>query len=196
MPHHSTATNARPPTVIVIGALVVLAALGVVGLSAVRVASGRISASTDNIANLVDAAVIDLRVDSPDELLFTADRLYPGLVVERCLTVDYVGSVPADIHVHSRPAGGGDLDPLLDVSIEAGTGSDPDCADFRSTSVLFASTLEDHLANDRDFPSGVELAADAEAGFTTVVRFAVEVQDDNAAQGRTTAFVTTIEARP
>ncbi len=107
-PAHADAArpHAHADTIAVIVAVLVLAAAGIVGFAAFDSASARITGSTDNASNVFEAARIDLQVDAPEGLLFNARRLYPGLVVERCIQVALIGSADdIDIRLMGRREG-------------------------------------------------------------------------------------------
>ncbi len=156
-------TTSLVSAALALGSILVLVAAGVFVWSGVTTASGRIAATTSNESSLLTAASIDLVVEGSDEatstgLLLDASGLYPGLVVERCLGVTYWGS-PSDVPLRmSGRAGGGDgLEAFIDATIETGTGSDPDCADFDTSETLFEATLLEFWERHGSFETGLPL---------------------------------------
>lgn len=182
---------------VVAGALLVIVSAGIVGIAAFDTASGRISAQTSTRSNLFSAGRIDLEVGGAEELLFDADGLYPGVSVERCLTLSYRGTIDdAGIRLSARRDGGDGLDAFLETTISIGEGSDPECSDHRPSSTRFVGTLDDLWDAHPDYERGVRIENEADEGFETTVRLAVTVLDDQRAQGRSTDFWIVLEARP
>jgi hypothetical protein len=199
-PAHADAarSHAHADTIAVIVAVLVLAAAGIVGFAAFDSASARISGSTDNASNVFEAARIDLQVDAPEGLLFNADGLYPGLVVERCIQVALIGSAD-DIDIRlmsSREGAAAGLEQFVETTITLGEGSDPDCTDHVATHTIFDGRLDTIWEQHGDFAAGLAIAAGVADGFETTMRVTATLVDDDAAQGLTTDFWLTFEARP
>lgn len=191
-------TRARAKEAATIAAfLVLIASAGLVGLAAFDTAGARISDSTNNQSNLFEAAEIDLDIGGDTSLLFDADRLYPGLVLERCIEIAYIGSLDEiDIRLSARRDGGDGLELWIETSIETGTGTDPECADFARRDTVFDGRLGDVWASHPTFATGLPIGDGVDSGFETTLRVTAEVVDDNAAQSLTTDFWMTVEARP
>jgi len=179
-------------------AVLVVAAAGLVLFAAVGSARGRISASTESGASVFSAAQIDLTVDTAHELRFDADALYPGLVVERCLRVALTTSIEdVDVRLVGRRSGTTPgLENFIDTTISVGEGESPDCSDYSPARTVFEGRLDDLWASHSDFSRGVALGESVPSDFQTTVRIAATVIDDNLAQGLTTDFWITFEARP
>jgi hypothetical protein len=187
----------RAEFVAVVFGVLVLASAGIVGAAAFESASGRISDSTGNTSTLLAAGKIELQLGSIESLLFDADGLYPGLTVERCLTVVYDGTIgEADIRLSAWEERGDGLADFLESSITVGSGEDPECTDYVAASTLSDGRLVDLWTDHPDFPAGLVIGDRIVPGFATTVRFALTVADDNAAQGLDTDFWLTVEARP
>ena len=77
-----------------------------------------------------------------------------------------------------------------------GEGEDPECSDHQPASTAFAGTLDELASRHPDYDNGVRIATAADHGFTTSLRLAATVVDDNRAQGSTTDFWIVLEARP
>lgn len=183
-------------------AIVVVLAAGAVAFSTVTTASARFAASTGNESSLFEAAAIDLVVDNGEDgaaarLLVDADGLYPGLLVDRCLLVTHRGSLDAvDVRFHVAPGDETELAPFLQTRVEIGEGADPECSDFEPVEAIFAGSLSQLLAEHGSFSDGVELMSDAGDGDSVAMRISFEVVSDDRAQGLTTGFMATLEARP
>jgi len=113
--------------------------------------------------------------------LFELNGLVPGPVGSRCLLVQVRNGV-ADSVVFSSTVGGTGLAPFLDLTIEAGSAVDPStCGGFTGTS-KFAGTLAELGTSHGDPTTGIAIALDSTQ--QTVLRFTLDLRDDNAAQGK------------
>ena len=187
---------------LVIVCCLVLLALSVVVWSGVTTASARFAATTSNDSSLLSAAEVDLVVESTDEvaatgLLIDAAGLYPGLVVERCVEITYWGSASdVAVRMFGRPGGGTGLENYIEMDIQSGTATDPECSDFVPNSTVFDDTLRVFWDRHPSFDDGLPVMDAAQSGVGTWARFSLQVADDNAAQNLTTEFWLTVEARP
>ncbi|MDX6221711.1 MAG: hypothetical protein QOD91_765 [Frankiales bacterium] len=137
---------------------------------------------------LPGAALADstsLTTDAGSSPLVSAARLSPGHVLERCVAVtsptDYTS---ADLGMFVTASG--DLADHLNVTIESGTGgSFADCTGF-SGRLLFVGSLS-ALAAGFDATRPERVGHFSAAVATVVLRLRLSVQDDNVAQGLTTA---------
>ncbi len=190
-----------------LGAAATLAALGVLGWSALTTASARIAGSTESGGSLLQAASVSLQRDTSgggsgsglsSELLIDADGLYPGVVVERCLPVRYAGSLDdVPLVLSARISGGTGLERYLNTAVGVGTGADPACGDFAPTpaSTAWTGTLAGLASNHPRYERGLDLAGLSD-GQAVTVRFRLEVTSDDGAQGRSTAVHLRFEVRP
>jgi hypothetical protein len=199
--HSGAASDVRPRgrrrSAAVIGALVVLCAAAVVTVSAVDVAQGRFSGTTNNVGSLFSTAVVDLELGADDttstaSLLVDARNLTPIDEVVRCVAVRSTGSLEdARILLSGTLAGGSGLERYVATEIDRGTGADPECSDFSSGETIFTGSLLE-LA---ERPEPFVLLADAPADSTTTVRLSFRLLDDDRAQGLDTEFWLSFEAR-
>ncbi len=194
-----------------LGAAATLAALGVLGWSAVTTASARIAGSTGSGGSLLQAASVSLQRDTSagggggsgggalsSDLLVDADGLYPGVTVERCLPVRYAGSLDdVPLVLSARISGGTGLERYLDTAVDVGTGADPACGDFAPASAdgTWGGTLAALASTHPRYERGLELAGLGD-GQAVTVRFRFEVLADDGAQGRSTAVHLRFEVRP
>lgn len=150
----------------------------------------------------VAVAVVGRQADAATSTPFTVDvnqstaifqlaNVAPGVVGSKCLLVTVTNGV-ADNAVLSAVIGGTGLAPYLDLVIESGTSANPAvCNDFVGAPV-FTGTLA-ALANQHpDGPSG--LAVTLPDQHSTVMRFTVSLQSDNAAQGRSATVTLRFDA--
>ena len=173
--------------------------------STIETASARFSGSTSSENSLFEAASIELTVDDDggesSRLLVEADGLYPGLVIERCLVVTHRGSLDdVSVRLFGSTSGtadsGEDLAPYLLSEVQLGSGSSPDCVGFQPRDEVYAGRLSELWRQHGTFDDGLLLIPEAGDGDAVTVRLGFEVESDDRAQGLTTAFVVTVEARP
>ncbi|MBT8239919.1 MAG: hypothetical protein KJN63_01680 [Acidimicrobiia bacterium] len=169
--------------------------------SSVTTASARFSGSTSNDSSLFEAASVDVVVGTTGgdvtELRIDADGLYPGRVVDRCLPVQFNGSIDGvAVRLIGRSRGGTGLEEFVDAVVEVGEGSDNECGDFVIERTEFEGTLVDLWQQHGDFETGLEILESANDGDGATVRIQLEVMSDNQAQGLTSSFSILIEARP
>lgn len=195
------------------GSLLLLAAAAIVVWSSVATSTARLSATTDG-SGFFAAGTIDLtRSESTVPLLFDADGLYPGNVVTSCVVVDYEGSIDADVRLHATRSGGTGLEDLVDLQLRIRrSGSCPEDTDGPpaegtaeppteppievAASTVFEGRLGDLWRAHPDYDRGLLLVPAATSGDRLVLEAEAEVVADDDAQGRTTEFTVTIEARP
>jgi hypothetical protein len=207
---HAPAQDRRRRVALAFAAVAVLGAAAVVAASVVERAQGRLAGSTSNQGSLFSSGAIDLEVadtaagDDPSTgsstsqaLLVDVDNLVPGVVVERCLTITYRGSVDdADVRLSGRRDGGSGLERYLDTTIMSGAGSDPECADFVAGTELFTGTLATLWSEHGGYDRALRLADGLDDGDAVTVRVAISVQSVAEAQGSDTTFWLELEARP
>lgn len=199
---HSTAVADRRPrgrrrAAVVVGALAVLSAAATVTVSAVDVAQGRFSGTTDNVGSLFSTAVVDLELGADDatstaSLLIDARNLTPIDEVVRCVAVRSTGSLEdARILLSGTLAGGSGLERYIVTGVDLGAGADPECSDYVSSETIFTGTLLE-LA---ERPEPLVLLSDVAAGSATTVRLSFRLLDDDRSQGLDTEFWLSFEAR-
>ena len=142
---------------------------------------------------------IGLTDDSAGTAMYTdQDGLIPGVPEERCIRVTFDGSVdPQPVLLYSAGVDGS-LAPYLDITVEMGTadaGAFGDCLGFASATSLFSGTLADFQATHGGYDAGLVTWDPAAAGEARAFRFTVAVRDDPAAEGLTSTFGLTWEAR-
>ncbi len=216
--------SARRLLLSVFGAALVLGAGVLLALRIVTTSTARLSASTSG-SGTFEAGTVDLgQPESIVNLLFDADGLYPGIVVPSCVVIGYDGSIDADVRLHAASAGGTGLEDHVDLRLwlrragdcpDAAERADADeaigaAADLAGNDATgdagsavedrgppaFDGLLGDLWRSHPDYDLGLTLIDRAEAGDRLVLEAEVELRDDPAAQGRTSEFTITVEARP
>jgi hypothetical protein len=182
------------------GSVLVIVAGLIVMWSSITTSTARLSASTGG-SGFFSAGTVEL--DRPERtvaLLFDADGLYPGQVVSSCVTIEYEGSLEADIRLHAARSGGTALEEhvVLRLWVDRG-GSCPEPLDGTvrpADRPAFDGLLGDLWRAHPDFAVGLPLLADAGAGDSFALWGEAVLTGGDEAQGLTTDFTVTIEARP
>lgn len=175
--------------VVVIGAAIVVVA------SAISTSSARVTASTTG-SSFFAAGTIDLRQpDSAVELLFDTDGLYPGTEATGCVLIEYNGSLPSNVRLHASMQGGTGLEEFVELELRLDEGGSCEGQAARGA-LLFAGVLDRLWTNHPAYDRGLELVAAMAPTERIALHAVARVVDDNAAQGLTTDFTITIEARP
>lgn len=188
-----SATRRLGPTILI--AVLVLGSLATFIWNAVETSTARVNATTS--ANSVfNAGTVDLAQPfTVVDLLFDANNLFPGAEVEGCVEVDYRGSVPADVRLHAQMVGGTGLEQFVDIRVTLPDVATCDDVGDDKGRLFFVGSLGEFWRMHNTYGDGVELA-EMTAGDRGVLHVAATLIDDNAAQGLTTDFSLTVEARP
>lgn len=178
--------------------VVVVLSVGWFVWSVLVTSQGRVTAVTANRGNLFATGYIELDTDSVTRLLFDASGLYPGPVLEQCITVSYAGTIgDVAVRLHAQMVGGTGLDDFVATRFQVGRGGgEGSCTGFRAERTIFDGTLAELGAAHPDFEGGAVVWEQAQPGDQLTLRATAEIVDDNAAQGLTTEFMLTVEARP
>lgn len=173
--------------------LTVLVAAAVVGWSAVSTSSARVAATTSGDSFFAAGEVALNQPDARVDLLFDDDGLYPGRVVTGCVFVSYDGTLPASIRLHGKRTSGTGLDRYVDLTVWLADSCD-EGATRRET--VFDGRLDALWSSHGAYDRGMDMVPSARPGDTIAVWASAQVADDNRAQGLTTVFTLTVEARP
>ncbi len=132
--------------------------------------------------------------------LYAVAAAAPGTTVVRCTRVIYEdeGNHDAQVRLYATGSSGG-LDPLLEVTIEAGTrpaGGSPDCTGFVPAGApVLSGTLAAITAAHGDYAGGLVTAPAGmtlwEDGDVVAYRISVTLRDDPAANGGASGPLTT-----
>ena len=151
--------------------------------------------TTENATNTYRAGDAVLSDDDAGSVLFDIANLAPGDARTRCISVDYTGSLTADVRLYGEVGGNGLAD-FLDVDIEAGTGgSATSCLGFVASSPLFSGTLAEFGIAHTRYANGLGGFTGATDPASRTYRISVALRDDNAAQGRSATAGFTWEAQ-
>lgn len=182
----------RALIVVAVAAMVSAAFVGVLLLGNTRAA---FVDTTDNATNTFSAGDVVLADDDAGSILFDITNLAPGDARTRCITVDYSGSLTADVRLYGTVGGNGLAD-FLDLDIEVGTGGgSASCSGFVTSSTLFSGTLAQFGAGHTGYADGLGGFTGATEPASRTYRITVVLRDDNAAQGRSANAGFTWEAQ-
>jgi hypothetical protein len=177
--------------------------------------SPRLPASDSPAAEPTVAPVVDEPVEpvepeppQPSVELIDADAgtamftdgtvLAPGAVLDRCISVTYLGDTePSAVLLYAAEASG-ELAPYLDLVVEMGPATgEPfgSCAGFVASDFVYSGTVADFGAASPDYESGIPTWNPAESGEARSFRFRLAVRDHADAEGKATSFGFTWETR-
>jgi hypothetical protein len=174
-------------------ALATLAIVGAAGSLAGVGAFSAFSSTTANAGNSFASGTVVLADNDADAAMYTLTNQKPGVVTEKCIKVTYTGSLPADVKLYSESEIG-DLGPHINMVITQGTQASPSfptCTGFvpDGGAALYTGTLAAFAAAHADEANGLATTPAPATPWTTnstvVYRFAVQVADVDAAQGKT-----------
>lgn len=184
-------------------------AVGVLASVAGVGAFSAFSATTDNSGNTFQAGTVAIGDNDAGSALFNVSGMDPSDPPRtRCIVTTYTGTLPSTVRLYGATTGTGLAD-YLNVKVTRGTISSPtfsscagftaDAADYRGlgAGVLFDGTLQ---AYPDDYGAAlVDPATGAPESWTTgeahAYRFDVDLQNNDAAQGKDATQTFTWEAR-
>jgi len=134
---------------------------------------------------VADGATLALSDDAGGSALFSLPAATGGQTVTRCIRITYDGAPSQPVRLSAAGVAPGTLAPLIDVTVEAGTGGGyADCTGF-SGQTLFEGTLADLEAAYPDYDHGLAAFVPTAAEPSKSFRITMHVRDTNVAQGRT-----------
>ena len=159
-------------------------------------------AQNDNTANTVTAASIALGDNDGEAAMFAISGLAPGTVESRCIQVTYTGTInPTEVKLYIAAAlPANDLSDYLNLTVDVGAATGqtfPSCTGFTSTATIYTGDLLGFATAHPDYAT-TPLATTWDpvaTGEARTFRFRVSVQDDSAAQGKSTTFGFSWETR-
>ena len=178
--------------------VVVVAAIGVVGLLVLTTSRAAFNDTTDNGPNSFTAGDVVLNDDDAGNVMFDLAGMKPGDTATKCINVTYTGSLPADVKLYGTVGGTGlatYLDTVIDIGTGAGGGTNFDCGGFKASANLHTATLDVFGTTNTDYATGLGGFDGATNPTTMSYQFTVTLQDNNAAQGLDATATFTWEAR-
>ncbi|MEZ5323120.1 MAG: hypothetical protein R2698_13790 [Microthrixaceae bacterium] len=172
---------------------------GVVALEGSRAA---LSATTDNGSNTFGAGTVVLSDNDSGSAMFTLTTMQPGSPEVRCIKVSYTGSLTADVKLYGAVTAGTGLESYLDLTVETGSGTGAtgvggSCTGFSSPSTVYSTdTLANFVSTHSNWATGNGTNFTGATNPTDVYyRFTIDLQSNNAAQGKTATAAFTWEAQ-
>ncbi len=164
--------------------------------NAVVTSSARVNATTSG-SSFFEAGTVDLaQPGTAVELLFDASGLFPGVETEACVEIEYRGTIPSSVRMHADRKGGDGLERFIDFQIIMLDAANCSTADAATGEPLYSGLLSDFWRTHSNYDNAIVLDAEMEETENLVLRAVAGVVDDNAAQGLSTDFSITLEARP
>ena len=167
-------------------------------LVAFQATNAAFSAQTDNAGNAFAAGTVAISDNDSGTAMFNLSDLAPGDNATGCIEVTYSGSLDPEVRLFGAATAGDGLEDYLDLTVERGDG---DCATFGTVTAVWTNgtdgDLGAFLGASTDYASGANDWQPTGGGPADMVpyRFTVELQDDNAAQGKNVTVTFTWEAQ-
>jgi len=158
-------------------------------------------AQSDNTANQVTSATINLTDNDSNTAMFNNITLMPNVNVDRCIDVTYNGSIdPTAVILYSSGAPTGTLAPFLNLTVDMASGPGSgfgSCTGFPAsgTTNVYTGTLQGFAGTYAAYASGLPTWDPSGTAETRSFRFRLAVQDTDAAKGLTTTFGFSWETR-
>ena len=172
---------------------------GVIVVGMLGVASGwatfsAFSSSTSNTDNTFAAGTVNLSDNDAGQVMYAVENQKPGDSVTECIKVTYSGSLDSAVKLYAST-----VEPLgnyVNLTVTPGTGATtfPDCSGFVADAggAIYTGTLKGFADTHSSYDTGLADAPGAATKWVTndavVYRFALTLQDDNAANGVSSAL--------
>ncbi|MCE0539532.1 hypothetical protein LWF15_28935 [Kineosporia rhizophila] len=178
-----------------------MAAVLLLGLALVPVSFSAFTGQSGSGPNTFKAATVALGDDDSGTALFTVSGLRPGDSGSRCIALTYTGTVPAQVRMYVAPGdvSGTGLERYLTLTVTEGTdssgGSFASCSGFTPAAAGYSARLNTLAGTASDWGSGIGSFAPTGSGQVRVYRIGYQLTAGAAAQGLSTRFRLTWEAR-
>lgn len=159
------------------------------------------SSTTTNVGNSVSTGSVVLTdSDSATAMFDNITGIAPGTNVDRCIRVDYTGSIdPVAVKLYMGAAPTGTLGQYLNLQVDVGASNADSfsaCTSFSSTSMLYSGTIDGFRTAYQAWASGLATTWDpAGTGEARMFRFRIAVQNTDTAQGLSSGFGFTWETQ-
>jgi hypothetical protein len=190
MTEHTTQRRQRP-------GIAVLVPLALLASSAVvyQASNAAFTGTTANPSNAWASGTVSLTDNDSGVALFNATGLKPGSTDTKCMVVTYTGSLTAAVRLYATTYSDNGLAQYLTFAVDEGTGSAADCSDFTLGTNLYTGTLSG-FSGKSSYATGVSAWTPAGgSNATKTYKFSWTLQDNDLAQGKSSAATFTWEAQ-
>lgn len=175
--------------------LATLLVVGLVGSVGGWATFSAFSSTTNSSANRFAAGTVNVGSNATGSAMYQVSNAKPGTSVEKCTAVLYTGSLDANIRLYTSSVGA--VGQYINLTVTPGTGdpSFPGCDGFVSDGAnLYSGTLKGFADTYSSYDSGLVDFPGSTTKWATdnkvVYRFTLTMQDDNNANGGSTALTT------
>jgi len=167
-------------------------------LLAFQATGAAFSATTENAGNAFAAGTVTISDNDSGVAMFNVTNMKPGDNAVGCIEVTYSGSLDPEVRAYGATTAGDGLEAYLDLTVERGDGT---CAAFGTSTAVWTNGTDGDLGvflgAATDYATGVDSwqPTGGAPNDTVPYRFTVDLQDDNAAQGKTATVTFTWEAQ-
>lgn len=168
-------------------------------LAVLRSSEAAFSATTSNAASSLSATSMALSDNRSASALFAVSGMVPGQTASACIQLTYAGPATGvtSVRMHASAAATA-LAAALALRVDLGTGSATNCSDFsQTTNGIFNGTVQQLLATNGSFATGLALWTPTTAGESRSLRFTYTLPSasPSADQGKSVDPVFTFEVR-
>lgn len=146
--------------------LATLVIVGVLGLMGTWMTWASFSATATIGGNTVSAGSVTLADDRSAVPLYDVQGRDPGVPLDRCIEVSYLGSLPSDVRLYATPIEAGDH-VHLELSRGTGPSGSGDCAGFVADGVLFSGSLNEFAGTYVSWADGLVVPPATPQGWST-----------------------------
>ncbi len=156
------------------------------------------SATTENTTNAFTAGTVTISDDDSGVAMFNVTAMAGGDNATGCIAVTYSGSLNPEVRVYGATTAGDGLEDYLDLTVERGTGT---CGAFGTVTAVWTNGTDGDLGvflgAATNYATGQDNWQPTGGGPADLVpyRFILDLQDNNAAQGKTVTVTATWEAQ-
>ena len=176
--------------------LATLAIVGATGALGGWATYSAFSATTSNAGNSFAAGTVDISDNDASSFLYQVTNQKPGVATTKCIKVTYTGTLDASVKLYASTVGA--VGQYIDMTVTPGTGSPtfPGCTGFTADSggALYTGTLKGFADTYTGYDAGLAdnpgTTTKWATGDAVVYQVSLTLQDNNAANGLTTALST------
>jgi predicted ribosomally synthesized peptide with SipW-like signal peptide len=166
--------------------LLTVLVLGMLGAVAGMGTFSAFSSTTSNSGNSFAAGTVYVDDNDSGSAMYSVSNRKPGDTVQKCITVQYSGSLAADVKLYTTSSIGA-LGPYINMTVEKGTATGatfPGCGTYTSESTIYTGTL---AAFPSSYATGLSAYPGSQSQWnqndTVVYRFTLTLADNNSANG-------------
>ena len=153
------------------------------------------SATTSSTGNSLSLGTVAIGNNSLGSFMYDVTGAKPGDTITKCVQTTYTGSLDADVKLYASPVGAVGQYVTLTVTPGSGSSTFPDCTGFVADGgAIYTGTLKGFADTHNSYATALADNPGSATKWATndsvVYQFTLTVQDNNAANGVTSALAT------